>query len=435
MNGSPSRPIPNNVSVVVIGAGVVGMNSALALIREGFKVTVIDRLDPGEGCSSGNAGILGAWSFVPLFGPDVLRSIPGYLLDRAGPLTIRWTRLLQILPWLFRMLPYASAGHIKLASEALHHLTAGCAEAYEKLAAEAGCPELVKQDPVLQVYDSEAGFRKGEANLSFRATYGVKYEALDDDALRDIEPALGPRFRWGHALRGGGTTTNPGRLVKVLARSFRKLGGEIRKEEVRGLERTPCGFSIQTDGKAIAADRLVIAAGAYSHRLARMLGERFPLGTERGYHALIADPQIEVRHTVGWKAQAFYASPMEMGLRIAGTVELAGLDAPPDFRRADVIARHAMELFPGLNPQITSKWMGFRPTLPDSLPVIDRSRNVPGLFFAFGHQHIGLTCGPATGRIIAQMVNGETPNIDVSPFRADRFHSGALSAVSFGRGH
>jgi len=423
---TPAPASPEHTSVAVIGAGIVGINCALALAKEGFSVTVIDRVEPGESCSFGNAGILAEWSFVPTFGPEVLRSVPGYLMDRQGPLTIRWTRLPQILPWLMKMLPFATSAHLRRASDAMHHLTIGCAEAYAKLAAEAGAPELVRQDPVLQVYDRDSDFRKAEADLAFRAGYGIRYDALDRAALKDMEPALGEDFKWAHALKGGGTTTNPGRLVKVLAETLRKRGGEIRKAEVTNLQSrnadgSSAGFTIETDAGAIEADRLVIAAGAFSHKLARMLGDRFPLGTERGYHALIAEPKVEVRHAVGWKSRAFYASPMEMGLRLAGTVELAGLDAPPDYRRADLMARQAATLLPGINPEITSQWMGFRPTLPDSMPVIDGSERAPGLYYAFGHQHVGLTCGPATGRIIARLVKGEAPNVDIEPFRADRF--------------
>lgn len=427
---SPQPAAPGSGSVAVIGAGIVGINCALALAKEGCRVTVIDRLDPGEGCSFGNAGILAAWSFVPIFGPEVLRSVPGYLLDGEGPLTIRWTRLPHILPWLLRMLGYASRAHLERAAGALHHLTMGCAEAYASLAAEAGAPELVRQEAVLQVYDREADFRKAEKDFAFRARYGIDYEAVGEAALRDMEPALGDAFKWAHVLRSGGTTTNPSRLVKVLAEAFRMRGGEIRKAEVLNLRRrdangSSAGFTIETDGGVIEADRLVIAAGAWSHRLAQMLGERIPLGTERGYHAVIAEPQVELRHAVGWKARAFYATPMEMGLRLAGTVELAGLDAAPDYRRAQIIARLAGSLLPGVNSKVASQWMGFRPTLPDSLPAIGPSARQPGLFYAFGHQHVGLTCGPATGRIIARLVKGETPNIDIAPFRPDRFRASA----------
>jgi D-amino-acid dehydrogenase len=422
-----SSPIlfPADTHVAVIGAGIVGINCALALAKAGFAVTLIDREDPGEGCSFGNAGILAEWSFVPIFGPEVLRNVPKFLVDPLGPLTIRWAQLPHILPWLLRMLPQANAAHLKRAADAMHHLTMGCAQAYAELTAQAGAPELVRQEPVLQVYDSEKDFLKGEADFAVRAGYGVRYEALDANRVRDMEPALGERFRWGHALLGGGITTNPGRLVKILAEAFRKESGRLVRSDVRHITRSPnartTGFDIETEEATISADRLVIAAGAFSHRLAKQLGDYFPLGTERGYHAVVAEPQVEVRHAIGWKSRAFYATPMEMGLRLAGTVELAGHDALPDYRRADVIARLAQTLLPGLNAEISTRWMGFRPTLPDSLPVIGPSPRTEGLFYAFGHQHVGLTCGPATGRIVARLLKGEPPNIELEPFGANRF--------------
>lgn len=423
MTSQPPSP-HEQPRVAVIGAGIVGVNCALALAKDGFRVTLIDRDDPGEGCSFGNAGILASWSFVPLFGPEVLRNVPRYLADPLGPLTIRWTRLPFILPWLLRMLPMANAAHLKHAADAMHHLTLGCADSYARLAAEAGAPELIRQDPVLQVYDTHKDFLKEEESLALRADYGIRYEALDRDRLRDMEPALAESFKWGHALYGGGTTTNPARLVKVLAELFRKHGGTFHKGGVRELKRSANGahpFTIETDSGAVAADKLVIAAGAFSHRLAAQVGDRIPLGTERGYHAVIAEPGVKVNHAVGWKARAFYASPMEMGIRLAGTVELAGLDAPPNYKRADIIARHAQTMLPGISGEIASRWIGFRPTLPDSLPVIGASDHTPGVYYAFGHQHIGLTCGPATGRVIAQLLKGEPTNIDLEPFRASRF--------------
>jgi len=423
MTPQPASP-PEQTSVAVIGAGIVGVNCALTLAKEGFRVTLIDRDEPGEGCSFGNAGILAAWSFVPLFGPDTLRSVPRYLADPLGPLTIRWTRLPYILPWLLRMLPKASASHIRHSADALHHLTMNCAGDYARLAADAGAPELVKQQPVLQVYDEEKDYRKSETDFAWRAEYGVRYDSLDHNRLRDLEPALGDRFRWGHAFHGGGITTNPGRLVKVLAESFTRHGGTFHKGDVRELKRNANGahaFTIETSAGETSADRLVIAAGAFSHRLAAQVGDNIPLGTERGYHAVIAEPGVKLNHAVGWKARAFYASPMEMGIRLAGTVELAGLEAPPDYRRADIIARHARTLLPGVSGDIASRWMGFRPTLPDSLPVIGPSPHTPGVYYAFGHQHVGLTCGPATGRVIARLLKGEPSNVDLEPFSASRF--------------
>lgn len=413
---------PANTHVTVIGAGIVGINCALELIKQGFKVTVIDKVEPGDSCSFGNAGILAAWSFAPIFGPEVLGSVPRWLIDPTGPLAIRWTRLPQILPWLLRMLPKANAAHIRHASDAMHHLTMGCAEAYRELAAEAGVPEVVNQDQVLQVYDTETDFQKAEADLAFRGEYGVKYDAIGRDALADLEPDLDVRFRWAHVLKGGGTTTNPGRLTKAMADLFRKRGGTIVQAEVRNLRHLQGGgFAIEMAAGETTTDRLVIAAGAFSHRLARCLGDHFPLGTERGYHALFAEPGVRVNHFVGWKARAFYASPMEMGLRFAGTVELAGHDAPPNYKRAEIIAGHARTMFPKMTGAVTSQWMGFRPTLPDSMPIIGASDHVPGLFYAFGHQHVGLTCGPATGRIIGKLLKGEAPNLDLTPFRAGRF--------------
>nr|NIS42772.1 FAD-dependent oxidoreductase [Desulfuromonadales bacterium] len=188
------------MDVAVIGAGIVGINSALAISKDGARVVVVDRLDPGEGCSFGNAGLFSPWSFVPIFGPEVLPSVPRYLLDPLAPLTIRWTRLPQILPWLLRMVFKANAAHLRHAAEAMHHLTIGCGEAYAELAREAGTPELVRQETMLQVYSSEQDFKKADKDFAYRARFGIRYESLDRKGLHDLEPAVGEMFQWGHAL-------------------------------------------------------------------------------------------------------------------------------------------------------------------------------------------------------------------------------------------
>ncbi len=408
--------------IVVVGAGVVGMCCARWLQREGRRVTVIDPVPPGESCSSGSAGILAESSVTPLAMPGMMLQVPRWLLDPLGPLTIRWRYLPGLAPWLLGMLAAGRPHRIEPIAKALRALNLPSTRAYEELLGAADFADLVRRDGLLYVYESEGALDGEAAAWDLRRAHGVVAHRLGRAELAQFEPALDRRFACAMFVEAGGHVVDPQRVVTILANRFLSEGGAIARRRATGFDVGPDGLrAVQTDGDTIAADTAVIAAGAWSRRLAAQLGSRVPLEAERGYHVTIPDPGVLPRRPISFVRGGFFATPMEMGLRVAGTVELASLDAPPDYRRARRLLDHARRMFPGLRTDGATEWMGCRPSIPDSLPVIGASPRVPGVYFAFGHGHLGLTEGAITGKLIAELVAGRPTSVDTKPYRVDRF--------------
>ncbi|MBT4018785.1 MAG: FAD-binding oxidoreductase [Alphaproteobacteria bacterium] len=408
--------------IAVIGAGSIGINCALTLQRDGHEVVMIDPLAPGEGCSSGNAGLLARSSFIPLSSPGMLFDVPGMLLNPMGPLAIRWSYLPKLLPWLIR---YIRAGHeknLQPTADALQNLTDACVDLYAELAAEAGEPDLVKRSSYLYVYETDKAFTKDASSFALRRKMNIEVQELASSEIQATEPSLSTNYRHAYLVPDHGFTLDPLALMRALAAMFERRGGKVRQTSVLDMEITATGQTklFLEDGD-MQVDQVVLAAGAYSGKLAAKLGSPVPLETERGYHITIPEPGPMPSMPVMSGEGKFLATPMSVGLRLAGTVELAGVDAAPNYARARTLIKHGQHMFPGLKTDDYSEWMGRRPTLPDSLPVVGRSPKFDNVFFAFGHQHIGLTAGPETGRIIADLVADRHSNIDLTPYRADRF--------------
>ncbi len=408
--------------VTIIGAGIVGVNCAIALAKAGHGVTVIDREDPGDGCSFGNAGILAASAFEPLASPDTLLKVPGWLLDPDGPLFIQWRHFPRLLPWLVRYAKDGVFGDRKTQCDGLHSLMSPSVELYRQLAQEAGAPELVHQSGGLYAYANHARFIKDRGGFDARRERGYSYRQLDGGEIADLEPHLTRKYQWAYLVDDYGWVTNPNRIVKVLAAYAEKLGATFEKADVLDMEIGADGpEALITDQGTRPVDKLLIAAGAFSHKLSVRFGDPVPLETERGYHVTIENPGVMPSMPVMDNEVKAWITPMEMGLRCAGTVELASLDAPHNERRAQVLLRLAKRMMPEADISTYTSWMGRRPTLPDSLPVIGRATSFDNVFYAFGHQHLGLTGAPATARLIAEIVAGRNPNQDISAFRVDRF--------------
>jgi D-amino-acid dehydrogenase len=410
--------------VVVIGAGIVGVCSAIFAHRHGAAVTLVDRIDPGDdGASSyGNAGSLSPSSCVPIATPGLLPKVPGWLLRRDGPLTVRWRHLPTLLPWLLRYLRSGTVEKVEAAAEALAMLHGPALDLHRELAREAGVGDLVRGCDYLHVYRQARADRLADLEWRLRAEHGAVLELLDGAALHDLEPDLGPQYLQAVRIRDQGLAANPSRLVRALADRLVATGAERVQAEVTGFDaRDGRVERVLTGGPGLAADAVVIAAGAWSRRLTRMLGIDLPLETERGYHVTLGEPGVSLSSTVMETDGKFVATPMEMGLRLAGTVELASVDAPADYRRADRILEQGRRMFPALAPGAVSRWMGRRPSLPDGLPVIGPAPGYRNVWLAFGHAHTGMIGGPNTGRIVAGMVCGQPMNVDVRPFRAERF--------------
>lgn len=412
-------------ATAVIGAGIVGVSVAHFLQRDGHRVVLIERGAPGAGTSYGNAGAVVTGSPVPLGTPRMLWRVPGMLLDPCGPLALRWRYLPRLAPWLFALIRASSPARVAAIARDRAALAAGAEQAWRTILRGSAVEGLLRPYPWLEVYDSDAGFAETAGERASMTDLGVPYEVLDADALRQLEPALARFFRHGF-LQGGAFVANPGRTVEALATRFVAEGGRLLRAEVRDLEPLSPGWRIATDGAPLCAARIVVAAGAWSRRLARRLGLDVPLDTERGYHAMLTPVTPGLSHPTYWGERGFVLAPMEQGLRLTTGVEFAGLEAPPDFRRVRRMIPLAQRMLPGLEATPRSLWLGHRPSLPDSKPVIGRVPAQADAFLAFGHGHLGLTLGPVTGRIVADLVAGRDPGLDLAPFRADRNFAGRL---------
>ncbi|MCC7271600.1 MAG: FAD-dependent oxidoreductase [Alphaproteobacteria bacterium] len=409
-------------SATVVGAGVVGVATAIALQRKGFTVTLVDHQEPGRGTSFGNAGILSNTTAMPLATPGILREVPKMLLDPLGPLTIRWSYLPKIAPWLFQFVRNARPDKVEELSKAIVALSKPTLEVWTDLAAHAGASDLIERRGWVGVYTGADADKKAAYDIAVREKRGIAAEPLSADEVRQLVPGIARTVARGVLHPNAGHTVSPYRLTERLAQHFRNAGGVFRQAKV-----TDIGFvdgkpaTLTTDHGPIAFERLVIAAGAWSKQLVARLGHKVPLDTERGYHVMISDPGVELRLPVSWSEGKFFLTPMAGGIRVAGTVELAGLDAPPNWKRADALLEKGKLLMPGMKTDKVERWMGFRPSLPDSLPVIGGTPKHANIFFAFGHHHLGLTQSAMTGRLVAQVMAGERPDIDIAPFRVDRF--------------
>ncbi|WP_323718684.1 NAD(P)/FAD-dependent oxidoreductase [Paracoccus aminovorans] len=402
----------------VIGAGVVGLSIAIALQRRGLAVTVLDREGPAAGASAGNAGAFAFTDILPLASPGILRKAPRWLLDPLGPLSVPPAYALRIAPWMFRFWRACSparVAHSTAAQTALMDLSRAELEPFLQATGTAG---MLRKDGNLQVYESLAEFRAALPGWQARADHGIAFRHLDPEGMAQIQPGLSPRFVKGTFTPGWYSIADPRLYMLALAQHFRARGGILERAEVRSLRPTETGVQIDDDRHA---GHVVLAAGAFSHRLARTLGERIPLETERGYNTTLPPDAFDLRTQITFGGHGFVVTRLATGIRVGGAVELGGLDLPPNFARAEAMLQKAQAFLSGLRPQGGTQWMGFRPSLPDSLPAIGRARATPRVIHAFGHGHLGLTQSAGTARLVADLVTGQAPAIDPAPFLPQRF--------------
>ncbi len=409
--------------VIVLGAGVVGLSTALYLQRSNVPVAVIDPLPPAGGASFGNAGLISPGTVVPIALPGMVKKVPGWLSDPMGPLVVRPGYLPHALPWLARWVSASRMRRVLAISDALRALHRGTFECWQELLGSERFHALVRQAGQVQVWEGNTESKVAIIERKLRERHQIEAEMLTADDLRQMFPGLARDVSRGLFVPGNGFTISPQRLVRTLGELFLGGGGEIIAE--RAMKLIPreggTGYVVMTNLSNRIAEQVVVAAGAWSKRLLDPLGVRVPLETERGYHAMLPAPNLMPHLPIMNKSRGFGLTPMEDGLRIAGTVEIAGLDAPPDERRAKVLVDHARRLFPQLEPGETRYWMGFRPSMPDSLPVLGPAPGRPGLYLAFGHGHFGMTGGPPSGKLVAQLITRQAGGIDPSPYGPGRF--------------
>jgi D-amino-acid dehydrogenase len=409
-------------TVAVIGAGVIGASIAFELQRRGFQVTLIDKGEPGRGTSYGNMASI-ALDFAAGSGPATWKKIPRWLLDPEGPVWLRPSYAPKMLPWFLRFIAAGRPSRLREIEDAGMLLTGRALADTRAMLSAIGAPELMTDEGCLAIYETESEFAGDRGHIEMMQRYGFEFEVLNGGAIQHYEPALSSKVAKAVLLPDNKSIREPYQLVVKLAAAAEAAGARFLSGSVRSIERKPEGTSavILESGGRIEVDAVIVAAGVHTRDLAAKLGEPIPLETERGYHTQIMKPGIAMRYSVIWPHRAFMVTPTAGGIRVGGNVELAGLDAAPDFRRPRVLVRHAQRVLPGLKVEDTSEWMGHRPALPDTIPIISASSKVPGVFYATGHGHLGLTLAATTAQLIGDMVSGTKPAIDMTPFRIDRY--------------
>lgn len=406
---------------MVIGAGIVGVSTALWLQKDGHRVTLMDREGPAAGTSFGNAGVLASGSVVPITIPGLLKKAPKMLFDPNQPLFLRWRYLPKLAPFLFQYLKNANAKSVEKISTALSQLLYDSPEQHLALAKDTPAEQYVHTGEYLFGYADKAAFDADSFGWNIRKKRGVPFIELDAEALAHFDPSLEGRFGYGVQCSGHGHITDPGAYVKALAVQFEKNGGEIICNELKNfeIEKGQC-TSVIVDGTSIKADTYILATGAWSGDLAKELGIEVPLESERGYHVEYINPSITLKVPIMVAAGKCVVTSMNGRLRCAGVVEFAGLNAPSSAAPFELLKRNMSELFPELTYDGIEEWMGHRPATADSIPVIGKSPKADNILVGYGHHHIGLSGGPKTGRWLAQIASGKSFNTDLSAYAPNR---------------
>lgn len=395
---------PDSPRIAVIGAGIVGSSIALELRKRGAEVTLVDRDAPGQGCSFGNSGAISPGSVAPLALPGVLASVPGMLLDDESPLYLPLRYLPSALPWLLQFIASARPSRVKQSAERLFALHRGAIEAHEQMTRELGVPELFLRAGHLHLYPDEQALAKDATGWRMRQEYGFVTQKLNRAEIQDLEPGVSARYQVGVFMPDHATILNPFRYVQAMADSFLSRGGRLSQMSVASISPVEGEWKLQAQGSEIRCDHVIVAAGAWSRELLSPLGVHLPVESQRGYHLQFQGKRDVVSRTVILADRKVFVTPMEEGVRVGGTVEIAGLKAPLDQRRADVLSRIAQETFPDLKGASAHTWMGHRPCMPDSVPVIGPAHGHEGLWLAVGHGHLGLTDSLNTAIRMAHMV-------------------------------
>lgn len=409
-------------TTVVVGAGIIGTAIAHELQKRGREVILVDRDAPGKGASYGNMASIAVTEFMPASRPSVWRQIPGWMLDPEGPVRVRASYMPRLVPWFLRFIAASRPSKLRELEAQGAALCARSLEDTMALLRATGLEDQISDEGCLSLYLDEAEFKADRDHIEILERFNIPHEVLGRQAIRALEPEISDKVGLAVLFPKNRSMKDPYRLVLALAERFKALGGRIEAGEVVRFTR---GEGIREvvlkDGRRIAADEVIICAGAHSARMAADLGEPIPLETERGYHTQIMAPGLSLRHSIIWPARAFMVTPTAGGIRVGGTVEMAGLDAPPDWRRSKVTVKRAKEALPQLQCEEFTEWMGHRPALPDTVPIISASAKTKGVFYATGHGHLGLTYAATTALLMAELVTGAKRSMDLHPYRVNRF--------------
>ena len=416
-------PDRHDAETVVIGGGIIGLAIASCLRERGRPVLLLDRKGIALEASYGNAGAFAFSDVMPLASPGIMRKAPRWLLDPLGPLTIPPRYLPRIAPWLFRFWRASRPDRVRHSILTQVGMMRLAEQEMSALAARHGLTSMIHADGALELYESEEEWRASLPGWELRAAHGIAFRHLRGGEIAALQPGLSPRIRVATFVPGWKTVTDPHLFARAWAARLQEQGLIFRQAEVRAVRPDEGGrVSVHlADGTELTASRAVIACGAWSRPLALALGDRIPLETERGYNTTLPPGAFDLRRQLTFGAHGFVVTPIGGGVRVGGAVELGGLSAPPNYARSQALLDKAATFLPRLRTTGGTQWMGFRPSLPDSLPVIGPSRASPRILYAFGHGHLGLTQSAATGRLIADLITGQEPPLDPAPFRAGRF--------------
>lgn len=408
--------------VVVVGAGIAGVSAGIWLLRAGHSVTLIDKGDPGQGASFGNAGILACCSMLPVTGPGLISKGPGYLLDKNFPLFVRWSYMPKLAPWLARYMSHANDADTRRIAAGIAGVVTDSVDQHQDLSGNTIAAKYVKHSNYSYAYADRKAFEADKYLWDIRRHHGFDPEIIEGAAVQEVEPFLGDSIGLLAQMTQHGFVLDPGSYVATLAQVFVDMGGTLAKEEVVDFDLSGGRVSsVQTTQSQYACDAAVVASGVWSKPLMKKLGLNVPLEAERGYHVIFKNPNGKPKQPLMMAAGKFVATPMNMGLRCAGIVEFGGTEAPASKEPLELLRKSVKTYFPELEAEEEEEWLGFRPATTDSLPVIGEVGST-GVYAAFGHHHIGLTAGPKTGRLVAEMIDGQPLSLDVEPYNPGRFN-------------
>ncbi len=410
----------NKPHIAVVGAGIVGICSAYFLNKSGFDVTLIDKNEPGSMTSYGHACTFADYACIPVNSPNLFREIPSMLFRGDGPLAVDFFYIIRNFPWALSFLKNCTTRKVDYICNALGGLLNNASTCYDEIFSDVNVSKYIKNEEALYLYENENEFSKAKITNTIREKNGVKINVLSKNEILELEPNLSPIFYNGQLFIGSRHTTNPLAVSKKIFDSFINNGGKFIKYKVDNISPKDSLVDINYNNENFSFDKVVICAGSWTKDLTKKFGDNFPLDTERGYHVLFDNYEL-LNRPVGWSQSGFYLIQLDEGLRAAGTVEIAGLHRPANKKRTKMIENEARKLLPQLK-KVKSTWLGFRPTLPDSLPVIGHSKQNKNIIYGFGHQHIGWTLGAVTGKVIDSICNDRIPNINIEPFSASRFN-------------
>ena len=408
-------------NIAVIGAGIVGICSAYFLQKSGYKVTLFDHKEPGSMTSSGHACTFADYACIPVNSPTIFKDLPSMLLKQDGPLAIDFGYVIKNLPWALSFLKNCSKDKVEYIASSLAIFLKHSRLPYDQLFKEIDVSQYINNNETLYLYKTEKEYQAAKYSIDLRKKNGVKIRELNIAEINDIEPNIAPVYFCGLIFEGSRHTINPIKVSKKIFESFLQKGGSFLNKKITAISNTLSSIKIISENNTFDFDNIIISAGAWSKELALMIGDKFPLDTERGYHVLFEINKKLINRPIGWSQSGFYTIQIEDGIRAAGTVEIAGLYNKPNQKRLSMIEREARKLLPNLG-KVKSTWLGFRPTLPDAMPIIGQSEKNKNVFYAFGHQHIGWTLGAITGKVITELVNKRKPNFDISAFSPNRFN-------------